>query len=834
MAVVEKHTLTETECYHCGSDIPPGSHFFTTINGEEKRMCCPGCQAVAETIVAGGLDSFYRHRGSDLNPTSDLLELEAITKELALYDHPEIQKDFVRDLGSDQPSATLVIEGISCAACVWLLENHITKQPGVVKFSVNLTNHRAQLTWQSNEVKLSTLLGEIIRIGYKAHPYHPDKEEQLLAQESKRSIIRLGVAGIGSMQAMMFAAAIYAADIAGTGMDDKYVILMRWASMVVSTPVILYAALPFLRNAIRDIKARHLTMDIPVSIAIWGGYIASIWATVFNTGEIWFESVTMFAFLLLIGRFMEMKARQRTGRAGNALLNLIPASALKLNDKGEEELVSANTLVPGDRILIKPGQTIPADGIIVKGFSSIDESALTGEYMPLSKKVNDSVVGGTINIENPIELEVVAVGEKSRVSSIVRLLERAQSEKPYVARVADLVARYFVGASLIVAICVYTAWYFIDPSKAFWVTLAVLVITCPCALSLATPTALTAATGTLRQMGLLITRGHVLESFSKATHIIFDKTGTLTEGRLAIQETHPLNGTSSADALMWGAALEALSEHPIGRAFTPWYCFSADAIENCVGQGIQGKIKGVAYRIGTPKYVMALSGQEIPAMPDELRQWILLGNEQGALAWFALDDQIRRETRQAIQKIKSLGLSVEILTGDTSPAVQRIAEKLDIQIINSGMSPEQKLERINQLQSEGKQTIMVGDGINDIPVLVGAQTSVSMGAATDLAKTNADAVLTNNNLLTLADSIVMARKTRRIIKENLALSIGYNIIALPAASMGLIAPYIAAIGMTASSLVVTGNAMRLSRLPKTAKPVSETSIKKPANVNAGT
>lgn len=834
MAVVEKHTLTETECYHCGSDIPPGSHFFTTINGEEKRMCCPGCQAVAETIVAGGLDSFYRHRGSDLNPTSDLLELEEITKELALYDHPEIQKDFVRDLGSDQPSATLVIEGISCAACVWLLENHITKQPGIVKFSVNLTNHRAQLTWQSNEVKLSTLLGEIIRIGYKAHPYHPDKEEQLLAQESKRSIIRLGVAGIGSMQAMMFAAAIYAADIAGTGMDDKYVILMRWASMVVSTPVILYAALPFLRNAIRDIKARHLTMDIPVSIAIWGGYIASIWATVFNTGEIWFESVTMFAFLLLIGRFMEMKARQRTGRAGNALLNLIPASALKLNDKGEEELVSANTLVPGDRILIKPGQTIPADGIIVKGFSSIDESALTGEYMPLSKKVNDSVVGGTINIENPIELEVVAVGEKSRVSSIVRLLERAQSEKPYVARVADLVARYFVGASLIVAICVYTAWYFIDPSKAFWVTLAVLVITCPCALSLATPTALTAATGTLRQMGLLITRGHVLESFSKATHIIFDKTGTLTEGRLAIQETHPLNGTSSADALMWGAALEALSEHPIGRAFTPWYCFSADAIENCVGQGIQGKIKGVAYRIGTPKYVMALSGQEIPAMPDELRQWILLGNEQGALAWFALDDQIRRETRQAIQKIKSLGLSVEILTGDTSPAVQRIAEKLDIQIINSGMSPEQKLERINQLQSEGKQTIMVGDGINDIPVLVGAQTSVSMGAATDLAKTNADAVLTNNNLLTLADSIVMARKTRRIIKENLALSIGYNIIALPAASMGLIAPYIAAIGMTASSLVVTGNAMRLSRLPKTAKPVSETSIKKPANVNAGT
>lgn len=834
MEAVKSHEYTEEQCYHCGSDIPPGSHFFTRIDNQDRRMCCPGCQAVAETIVSGGLDSFYRHRGNELSPTTDLLELESITKELALYDSREIQKDFVRDIDAEQPSATLVIEGISCAACVWLLENHLSKQPGVIKFSVNLTNHRAQLTWQSDAVKLSTLLAEIIRIGYKAHPYHPDKEEQLLAKENKRSIIRLGVAGIGSMQAMMFAAAIYAAEIAGTGMDEKYVLLMRWASMVVSTPVILYAAWPFLKNAIRDIKARHLTMDIPVSIAIWGGYIASIWATVFNTGEIYFESVTMFAFFLLIGRFMEMKARQRTGRAGNALLNLIPASAIMVNSQGEEELVSANTLKPGDRIRIKPGQTIPADGVIVNGYSSIDESALTGEYMPLSKKMHDRVVGGTINIENPIEVEVSVVGEKSRVSSIVRLLERAQSEKPYVARVADHVARYFVGATLIVATCVFTAWYFIDPSKAFWVTLAVLVVTCPCALSLATPTALTAATGTLRQMGLLITRGHVLESFSKATHIIFDKTGTLTEGKLAVQETHPLNGTSPADALMWGAALEAMSEHPIGRAFTPWYCFTAEDITNTVGSGVEGRIQHQRFRIGSPAYVMELSGKEVPDMPDQLRQWILLGNEQGALAWFALDDQIRRETRQAIQNLKSLGLSIEILTGDTSPAVQRIAEKLDIQIVNAGMSPEQKLERINQLQSEGKQTIMVGDGINDIPVLVGAQTSVSMGAATDLAKTNADAVLTNNNLETLAHSISMARKTRRVIKENLAISLGYNIIALPAASMGLVPPYIAAIGMTASSLVVTGNAMRLVRKPVVPKTALTSYDQKQANIKAGT
>ena len=834
MQAVKQKTYVEP-CFHCGSDIPPASHYFARINDEDKRMCCPGCQAVAQTIVAGGLDNFYQHRGDELSPTtSGLSEIEALTDELALYDSQEIQKAFVTGLNTDIHTATLVIEGISCAACVWLLENHLSKQPGVVNFSVNLTNHRARLVWHPEEARLSHLLAEVIRIGYKAHPYHPDKEEQLLAQESKRSIIRLGVAGIGSMQAMMFAAAIYAADITGTGMDEKYVMLLRWASMVVSTPVVLYAALPFLKNAFRDIKARHLTMDIPVSIAIWGGYVASVWATMFNTGEIYFESITMFAFFLLIGRFMEMKARQRTGRAGNALLNLIPASALRINTEGEEELVAASSLQPGDKIRIKPGQTIPADGFITRGFSSVDESALTGEYLPISKKHQDPLVGGTINIENPIEMQVSAVGENSRISSIVRLLDRAQSEKPYVARVADHIARYFVGATLIVSACVFTAWYFIEPANAFWITLSVLVVTCPCALSLATPTALTAATGTLRQRGLLITRGHVLESFSKATHIIFDKTGTLTEGRLAIQETYPLNGTSPADALNWGAALESLSEHPIGRAFIPWYTTAADSIQVTVGQGIEGIIEGKRYRIGKPDYVMQLSRQPIPAMPDQQRQWILLADESQALAWFALDDQIRRETRQAIQELKSLGLSIEILTGDTSPAVQRIAEKLGIDEINSGMSPEQKLEHIRKLQAVGKQTIMVGDGINDIPVLVGAQTSVSMGAATDLAKTNADAVLTNNNLLTLAESIRLSRKTRTIIKENLGLSLAYNIIALPAASMGLVHPYIAAIGMTASSLVVTGNAMRLVRRAKKPKMTQDAPLPESAKAKAGT
>lgn len=826
-------SLVVESCYHCGSDVPPETHYFTRIQGDDRRMCCPGCQAVAETIVAGGLDNFYQHRGDETSPTGDISRLEELTRELALYDRPEVQKTFVRGLGSEELDATLVIEGISCAACIWLLEHHVSSQPGVVRFSVNLTNHRAHLVWNPEQVKLSTLLQEIIHVGYKAHPYHPDKEEQLLAKEQKRSLLRLGIAGIGSMQAMMFAAALFAADYSGVPMEAKYELLMRWASMVVSTPVVFYAALPFLRNSIRDIKARHLTMDIPVCIAIWGGYFASVWATVFDTGEIYFESVTMFTFFLLIGRFMEMKARQRTGSAGNALMDLIPASATRLLEDGSDELVPATELCSGDRILVKPGHIIPADGVIIKGVSSIDESALTGEYMPLSKRSGDAVVGGTINIESPVEIEVTTVGENSRISSIVRLLDRAQSEKPRIAYIADRVARYFVGATLIVATCVFTAWYFIDPSKAFWITLAVLVVTCPCALSLATPTALTAATGTLRQQGMLITRGHVLEALSKATHIIFDKTGTLTEGRLALQETRSLSQHNPEQLRRLAAALESRSEHPIARAFGPWFAQAADEISVTVGQGIEGVIGGRRYRIGKPEYCQQLNGQPLPACPDDERQWILLADEDDALGWFALDDQVRREAANAIARIKALGLHVEILTGDNSAAVQRISQRLGIDTISSGMSPEDKLERISQLQREGARVIMVGDGINDIPVLVGAQTSVSMGAATDLAKTNADAVLINNNLMTLADSIEVARKTEVIIKQNLGLSLAYNILALPAASMGLVSPYLASIGMTASSLVVVGNALRLTRRRQTSTAPKPQAAPTPTEAKAG-
>lgn len=806
-------------CFHCGLDIPPHSNFITLIKGKAQRMCCPGCQAVAQAISDGGLENYYKHRtGETRSPEfTDLSIPEQLLAELALYDQASIQKAFVSESEDGVKQAALVIEGITCAACVWLLEHQISNLPGVTKASVNLTNHRAQLSWNNDEIQLSSILTSIYRIGYQGHPYHPDKEEQMLASETRKATRRLGIAGVFCMQVMMLAMALYAGEM--QGIEDHLVNFIRWASFVLATPVVIYSARPFFSAAVRDIKTGHLTMDVPVSLAVGGAYLASIWATVTASGEVYYDSVTMFTFFLLIGRFLEMKARHRTGRAGNSLLNLLPASATLLKD-GEELMVPATDLNIGDRILVKPGHTVPADGIILTGQSSIDESALTGEYLPVSKAGGDSIVGGTFNVENPLQIEITQVGAATQLSAIVRLLERAHEDKPKAAQIADKLAGYFVAAVLLTALVVGISWWFIAPEHAFWITLSVLVVTCPCALSLATPTALTVATGTLRQNGLLITRGHVLESLAKATHIIFDKTGTLTEGNLSLQSVIPFGETSYEHTLAIACALEAHSEHPIAKPFHVQAKLmepvQAAEITNHVGLGLEGEVHGQRYFIGKPAFASrhCLTTLSYDDAPDDHGQWLLLASESEPVAWIGLSDAPRKQAKNTLAQLTRMGLQVEMLTGDSSAAVGHIAKELGIENIISGVSPEQKLQHIQSLQANGARVIMVGDGINDIPVLAGAQTSIAMGSATDLAKTNADAVLISGELQRLPQALQLARKNQKIIRQNLGWAIFYNMIALPLAAMGMIAPYMAAIGMSASSLVVVGNALRLSKLAR--------------------
>ncbi|MDV7210914.1 heavy metal translocating P-type ATPase [Azotobacter beijerinckii] len=794
-----------TSCYHCGLPVPAGNRFQAHVLGEPREMCCPGCQAVAEAIVAGGLEGYYRHRSE--NAANPEALPQALGEELALYDRADVQQPFVRHEG-ELASTCLLIEGVSCAACGWLIEKHLRSLDGVAEATLNLSNHRLHVRWKDSQVPLSTLLEALRRIGYAAHPYQPDRAAEQLARENRRALRQLGVAGLLWFQVMMATMATWPEfnlDLSA-GMDK----LLRWVSLILTTPIVFYSSVDFFKGAWRDLRTRHLTMDVSVSLAIGGAYAAGIWSTLTGQGELYFDAAGMFALFLLAGRFLERRARERTAAATAQLVNLLPPSCLRLDDEGRSERILLRELGVGDRVLVPPGNLLPADGRIIAGQSSVDESLLTGEYLPHPCAPGDAVTAGTLNVEGPLTIEVQALGDDTRLSAIVRLLERAQADKPRLAELADRVAQWFLLAVLGVATLVGLIWWQIDAERAFWVVLALLVATCPCALSLATPTALTAATGNLHRLGLLLTRGHVLEGLNGIDTVVFDKTGTLTEGRLTLREVHPLRELDGNACLALAAALENRSEHPIARAFgrAPQ---AAERVDSTPGKGLEGLVQGRDLRIGQPAFVATLYGQPAPPIPGEQGQWLLLGDRQGALAWLVLDDRLREDAPALLEACRARGWQTLLLSGDSSPMVAEVAQRLGIDDARGGLTPDAKLAMLRQLHAQGHRVLMLGDGVNDVPVLAGADISVAMGSATDLAKTSADAILLSNRLDTLVQAFALARRTRRIIIENLAWAGLYNGVVLPFAALGWITPLWAAIGMSLSSLLVVLNALRLTR-----------------------
>jgi len=805
-----------TPCYHCALPVPAGSRFTAVVLGEPRQFCCPGCQAVAESIVAGGLEHYYQHR-SDTSANPDALPRQ-LQDELALYDRVDVQQTFVRHQG-ELSEATLMIEGISCAACGWLIEKHLRNLPGVAEARLNLSNHRLLVAWDDRQLALSHLLAELRQIGYAAHPYQPDQAAERLALENRSALRRLGVAGLLWFQAMMATMATWPEF--NIDLSPELHTILRWVALFLTTPIVFYSCAPFFKGAARDLRTRHLTMDVSVSLAIALAYGAGIWTAITGSGELYFDTVGMFALFLLTGRYLERRARERTAAATAQLVNLLPASCLRLDGAGNSERVLLGELNPGDRVQVLPGAVVPADGRIVGGRSSVDESLLTGEYLPLARQVGDRVTGGTLNVESTLTVEVEALGQDSRLSAIVRLLERAQSEKPRLAEIADRASQWFLLFTLAASAAIGLLWWQIDAERAFWIVLAMLVATCPCALSLATPTALTAATGTLHKLGLLVTRGHVLEGLNQIDTVIFDKTGTLTEGRLALRSIRPLGALPAEHCLALAAALENRSEHPIARAFGRAATL-ADNVQSVPGLGLEGQFEGQPLRIGQARFVCALSGAEIPPVPEARGQWLLLGDRQGPLAWFGLDDRLRDDAPALLAACKARGWRTLLLSGDSSPMVAEVAAQLGIDQAIGGLRPDDKLDRLKALQAEGRKVLMLGDGVNDVPVLAAADISIAMGSATDLAKTCADAVLLSNRLQALAHAFELARRTRRNIIENLLWATLYNGLMLPFAALGWITPVWAAVGMSVSSLIVVLNALRLTRSPKgTSLPANE-------------
>ena len=781
-------------------------------------MCCYGCQAVAQSIVANGLEDYYRSR--DSLPESPREAMPAILEQLVLYDHADFQKSFVKSLSQNEREASLLLEGITCAACIWLNEQHVGKLPGVTAVDINYATRRARVRWDDTRVKLSDILGAIAAIGYRAYPYDAAKNEEISRKERRDALWRLWVAGFGMMQVMMYAIPVY---LAAGDMTADIESLMRWASLLLTLPVVFYSSSPFFRNAWRDLRLRRVGMDVPVALGVGVAFLASCWATLTQHGEVYFDSVTMFVFFLLGGRFLEMTARQKAVSVTEALAKLLPAFAQIMPnfpvDRSTEQRVVAD-LNSGDVVLVRPGDIVPADGKVIEGVSSANEALLTGESRLVQKAPGMPVTGGSLNAESPLVVRIEQVGEGTRLSAIIHLMERAAAEKPRIVELADRIASYFVGALLVVAVAVAVGWYFVDPSKALWITVSVLVVTCPCALSLATPIALTVAAGALAKDGLLVTRGHAIETLARATHFVFDKTGTLTSGRMRLVDLLPTGALARDECLLIAAALEQASEHPVGLALQAAAAGldlpSAGNALSEAGQGIEGEIAGRRYRIGRPDYALGLAAG---GLPDTASAWlesgdtvVVLGDASGCLGLFRLGDEVRPEARPLIDALQAAGKQVVLLTGDSPSVAQRVATTLGIADVRAGVTPQGKHECVSALQSGGAVVAMVGDGVNDAPVLAQAQVSVAMGGGAQLARTQADFILLSENLDHLRRGLLRGQKTLRIIRQNLWWSFAYNFVALPLAIAGYVTPWLAGIGMSASSLLVVLNSLRIQRL----------------------
>lgn len=804
-------------CFHCGLPVPEDVDLPIRYENRTEPACCAGCQAVAQSIIDAGLGNYYKQRTADAQkaglPPPELLE------QLKLYDLPEVQADFVEADSENGREAVLMLSGITCAACVWLIEQQLLRLSGVVSVELNYSTRRVRVKWDDSRVKLSDILLRIQNSGYSAAPYDAQKVEEAAVAERKKSLARLAVAGLCMMQTMMFAVPTYLYD----DIEPQYLEILHWGAFLMVLPVMLYSAVPFYQGALRDVKNRRAGMDTPVALAILLAFVAGVYALLSNAGQgMYFEGIAMFAFLLLLGRFMEQAARRKAGDAAERLVKLVPAFCHKLPDYPDEKVQEAAVaqLRSGDVLLVRAGEVVPVDGTVLSGESEADEAMLTGESLPVAKRAGDKVTAGTLNTASPLVVRADEVGGQTRLAHIVKLLDRALSQKPRLAEAADKYASGFVSGMLSLAAPVFAGWwYFTDAYQALWITVSLLVITCPCALSLATPTALAVSTGKLAGKGVLIARGHALEALAAATDVVFDKTGTLTEGKLWVTQTLLLGGEYAVQAAQ---ALESQSEHPIAHAIMalPVEKAADIAVEqrvNRVGHGVSAMLtisgKQQIWAIGRPEFVAEIADDIPPQCCDTGHDGsvIALGNQQGFAALFFLKDQVKAGVPEMLAALKNRGLTPHILSGDRRNAVNALAKQLGIESACAEAAPEDKLAYVENLQRQGKKVLMVGDGINDAPVLAAADVSVAVAGGADVARDGADVVLLNEDMAVLPEMLEQAARTQANIRQNLIWASLYNIIAVPLAAAGYVTPWVAALGMSSSSLLVLMNALRLGK-----------------------
>jgi Cu2+-exporting ATPase len=788
-----------TDCFHCGETIPKGLELNALIDGVEQPMCCIGCQAVAQFLADNDHEVFYQYRDNKL-PAE---QVNSKANDWQHLDTAEVFNSLVKPLDDGLVKVTIKVEGMYCSACGWLLQKVLLARPGIVDLQLNAVTQNLQLTFNPEAIKLSEIFAQINTLGYQ--PLQQQETNENANSERNQQLKKIAVAGFGMMFIMTLAVPLYSPDEFSVAPHIQRFFLM--ISMLIATAVYFYSGQDFVKNAIRDVKNRHLGMDVPVALSISLAYFVSIYLSFKQQGHVYFDSMTMFIFFLLLGRFVESQVRHKGMNVRESLFALVPVSATRKLAADAYEAIPLSQVEKGFELRIQSGEIIPCDGKIITGSGQVNEAILTGESQLINKDLDDLVYAGARLVSGEILIETTVNNQDSFLSKLADLMELAQSKKPASLQLVDQIASYFVAGVLLLATAT-AIWYGLNQSDALMTALlSVLIATCPCALSLATPTALTASGVHLLNNGILVNNTEAITQLDKIDQWFFDKTGTLSDEQLSIQETHELQTGYPLSAITH--SLQQISNHPISSAFNASVSLAVEQAENHAGKGVSGFIDGKLWRMGSRNWLVEHDVMIPDMRTDDQHTLVYLACEQKLVVVYELAVKVRTGVTELLNHLRAQHKNLTIISGDQSDTVNSWADKLLIESSYGDLTAEEKINHIAEKQQQGQRCVMVGDGVNDAPVLSQADVSISLKQGAYLAHSASDLIVLGKSLLPLIKAQLTSHKTNNIIKQNLTWSLVYNLSVTPIAMMGLLAPWMAAIGMSLSSLLVVMNSRRL-------------------------